>query len=138
MLAAVVLVTATIALLRRWSGRVKRLMPRSQDAENILWFIVALYVSFFLLFGATVLLLQRALGDPAPITAQPFSSMVAAAMAGMSSGTVEGIQGVAWWAHVGGFLAGLVMISVLTGGSKPARRSARARMSRVDDEDRYS
>ncbi len=44
-----VIVVSFIALGRRWSGRVKRLMPRSNDAEIILWFIVLLYLTFFIL-----------------------------------------------------------------------------------------
>jgi Fe-S oxidoreductase len=103
-LAAIVLTTATIALLRRWSGQVKRLMPRSQDAENILWFIVGLYVTFFLLMGSTVLLEQRAAGDLTPHADQPFSSLVAGALAGLSAGTVETLQHIGWWGHVLVFL----------------------------------
>lgn len=103
-LAAIVLVTASIALLRRWSGRIKRLIPRSQDAENILWFIVALYVTFFLLMGSTALLHQRAAGAMAPLADQPFSSLVASAMAGLGTGTAQTLQHVAWWAHVVVFL----------------------------------
>jgi Fe-S oxidoreductase len=103
-LAAVVLVTASIALLRRWSGRIPRLLPRSQDAENILWFIVGLYVTFFLLMGSTVLLQQRAAGDPAAIPSQPVSSLVAAGLSSLGTGAAERLQGVAWWAHVLVFL----------------------------------
>jgi membrane associated rhomboid family serine protease len=43
--------------------------------------------------------------------------------------------GVAWWAHVGGFLAGLVMMLALAGGSMPERRARRARPSGVDNDD---
>jgi Fe-S oxidoreductase len=103
-LAAIVLVTASIALLRRWSGRIRRLMPRSQDAENILWFIVALYITFFLLMGSTVLLEQRAAGDLTPLRDQPFSSLVASALSGLSATAVQTLQDVAWWAHVLVFL----------------------------------
>jgi Fe-S oxidoreductase len=103
-LAAIVLVTASVALLRRWSGRIRRLIPRSQDAENILWFIVALYVTFFLLMGSTVLLEQRAAGDLTPFRDQPFSSLVASALSGLGTGAVETLQHVAWWAHVLVFL----------------------------------
>ena len=61
LLAALVLAAAAFAMARRWVGWPKRLQPRSQDAENILWFILALYVTFFLLNGSSVLLRQRAL-----------------------------------------------------------------------------
>ncbi|MBN2360237.1 MAG: (Fe-S)-binding protein [Deltaproteobacteria bacterium] len=57
--AAILIVPVSlIALVRRWVHRPVRLSPRSQDAENILWFIVVLYATFFLLNGAEV-----ALGD---------------------------------------------------------------------------
>lgn len=103
-LAALVLAAAVIALARRWSGRIRRLMPRSQDAENILWFIVALYVTFFLLMGSTVALEQRAAGTMAPHADQPFSSLVAALLSGLSTPVLETLQHVGWWGHVLVFL----------------------------------
>ena len=42
-----VLIVVSIALYKRLSGKVKRLMPRSIDAEIILWFIGFLYLTFF-------------------------------------------------------------------------------------------
>jgi Fe-S oxidoreductase len=104
LLAAAVLAAASIALLRRWSGRPRRLQPRSQDAENILWFIVALYVTFFLLTGSGVLLAQRAAADPSPLAGQPVSSFVAAWLSGLSTAAAQGLRGAAWWAHVLVFL----------------------------------
>src|SRR5512143_2590632 len=74
-LAAAVLVAAAIALVRRLTGNPPRLVPRSKDGERILWFIVALYTTFFLLAGAAVLVRQRGGVDPSPF--QPFSSIVA-------------------------------------------------------------
>ena len=41
LMAFLVLVVTTIAVLRRWSGKVARLMPRSLDAEIILYLILA-------------------------------------------------------------------------------------------------
>ena len=104
LLAAAVLTAASIALLRRWSGRVKRLEPRSRDAETILWFILALYVSFFLLTGST--LLVRHLGDDAalPAPAQPVTSAIAASLQGLSLPVARVIRGAGWWAHVLVFL----------------------------------
>jgi Fe-S oxidoreductase len=104
LLAAIVLVASAIALLRRFSGRVSRLMPRSQDAENILWFIVALYVTFLLFVGSSVLLKQRAAGDLSPVPYQPVSSLVAAGLSGLSGPAAGRLHGVAWWAHVLVFL----------------------------------
>jgi Fe-S oxidoreductase len=103
-LAAVVLVAASIAMIRRWAGVPKRLVPRSQDAENILWFILALYVTFFLLTGSSVLMRQRAAAVPAPAPYQPFSSIVAGGLSGLPEGAVAGLRGAAWWAHVLVFL----------------------------------
>jgi len=104
LLAAAVLVAAAIALARRWSGRVTRLLPRSQDAENILWFILALYATFFLLTGSSVLLRQRDGVAAGLVTHQPFSSLVASGLAGLATPAAETLRGVAWWAHVLVFL----------------------------------
>ena len=57
--AAAVLVAAAIALARRFAGRPARLLPRSADGERILWFLLALYVTFFLLAGPSLLLLDE-------------------------------------------------------------------------------
>ncbi|MFN8091334.1 MAG: heterodisulfide reductase-related iron-sulfur binding cluster [Vicinamibacteria bacterium] len=104
LLAAAVLAAAAVAMARRWAGVPKRLTPRSRDAENILWFIVALYVTFFVLTGASVLLRQRAAGGPTAVPYQPFSSLVAGALAGRPDDAVAGLRGAAWWAHVLVFL----------------------------------
>ena len=103
-LAAAVLAAGAIALVRRLTGNPARLLPRSKDGERILWFIVALYASFFLLVGATVLLKQRAAGDPAPLPYQPFSSLVAAAFSGLSTPAAQGLRALGWWTHVLVFL----------------------------------
>jgi Fe-S oxidoreductase len=104
LLAAAVLVAAGLALVRRLAGRPERLLPRSKDGERILWFIVALYLTFFLLVGATVLVKQRATGDPAPLPYQPFSSLVAKALSVFSTPAAEGLRAGGWWAHVLVFL----------------------------------
>ena len=104
MLAAAVLAAGAIALVRRLTGNPARLLPRSKDGERILWFIVALYASFFLLVGATVLLKQRAAGDPAPFPYQPFSSLAAAAFSGLSTPAAQGLRALGWWTHVLVFL----------------------------------
>ena len=103
-LAAAVLAAGVIALVRRLTGNPARLLPRSRDGERILWFIVALYASFFLLVGATVLLKQRAAGDPAPLPYQPFSSLAAAAFSGLSTPAAQGLRALGWWTHVLVFL----------------------------------
>ncbi len=103
LLAALVLGAAAFAMARRWVGWPRRLQPRSQDAENILWFIIALYVTFFVLNGSSVLLGQRAVPS-ASYAAQPFASAVAGALAFLPSGAAVAVRGAAWWAHVLVFL----------------------------------
>jgi Fe-S oxidoreductase len=97
-LAAAAIVAAAIALVRRFTGNPPRLLPRSKDGERILWFIVALYATFFVLVGATVLLRQRTGVDPSPF--QPFSSLVARALSPLATASVEGVRAAGWWAHV--------------------------------------
>jgi Fe-S oxidoreductase len=103
LLAALVLLAASFAMARRWLGWPRRLQPRSQDAENILWFIIVLYVTFFLLNGASVLLSQRAAPE-ASFAAQPFSSLAAGALAFLSTPAASSLRAVSWWAHVLVFL----------------------------------
>ena len=103
-LAAAVLVAGAIALVRRFTGNPPRLLPRSKDGERILWFIVALYATFFVLVGATVLLKQRAAGDPAALPYQPFSSLASRAFSFLSTPGAEGLRACGWWAHVLVFL----------------------------------
>jgi Fe-S oxidoreductase len=104
LLAGAVLVCATIALLRRLVGRPPRLLPRSKDGERILWFILALYLTFFVLMGATALLKQRAMADPKPLPYQPVSSLVAWGFSGLAGASGENLRAVGWWAHVLVFL----------------------------------
>ena len=101
-LAAAVLVAAAMALVRRLTGNPPRLVPRTRDGERILWFILALYATFFLLVGATVLVRQRAGADPSPF--QPFSSIVARAFSSLSTPSARALRAAGWWAHVLVFL----------------------------------
>jgi len=105
-LAGLVLVASAIALARRWSGAVKRLQPRSMDAEMILYLIVALYVTFFGLVGSTVYLHSLAPGGTTHVTSQPFSSLLAGGFAsmGLSAPAALWIHHVSWWCHVVVFL----------------------------------
>jgi Fe-S oxidoreductase len=102
--AAAVLVAAGIALARRFAGRPARLLPRSADGERILWFLVALYATFFLLAATSLLLAQRAAGASGAAPAQPFSSLLVAALVSLPTPTVEALRALAWWAHVLVFL----------------------------------
>ncbi|MEI6805091.1 MAG: heterodisulfide reductase-related iron-sulfur binding cluster [Myxococcaceae bacterium] len=93
----VVLVVA-IALYRRMTGKTKRLMPRSADAETILWMIGALYVSFFLFVGSETYLRMEAGELPhAWLWYLPISSLVGMLIHGP-------INPVAYWMHLGIFL----------------------------------
>ena len=103
-LAAAVLAASVIALVRRFTGRPPRLLPRSKDGERILWFIVALYATFFVLGGATALVKQRAALEPTPLAYQPFSSLVAGALSLLSTPAAEGARALGWWAHLVVFL----------------------------------
>ncbi len=103
-LAAAVLAAGVLALVRRITGRPSRLLPRSKDGERILWFIVALYATFFVLVGATVLLKQRAAGDPAPLPYQPMSSLAARAFSFLSTPGAKVLRAAGWWSHVLVFL----------------------------------
>ncbi|HUL77798.1 MAG TPA: (Fe-S)-binding protein [Vicinamibacteria bacterium] len=103
-MAAAVLMAAALALVRRLAGHPPRLLPRSKDGERILWFIAALYVTFFVLAGATVLLKQRAAGDAAPFPYQPFSSLAARALSPLPTPAAAGLRALGWWAHVLVFL----------------------------------
>ncbi len=103
LLAALVLAAAAFAMARRWVGWPKRLQPRSQDAENILWFILGLYVTFFLLNGSGVLLRARALPETSS-AAQPFATAVAAALSFLPTTAVALLRGASWWGHVLDFL----------------------------------
>ncbi len=103
-MAFLVLVGVSVALGRRWSGKVKRLTPRSVDAEIILYLILALYVTFFLLVGADVRLQQIATGSTGLVAWQPFSSLVAQALAALPEGAVRWLHGGAFWAHLLVFL----------------------------------
>ena len=102
--AAAVLVAAAIALARRFAGRPARLLPRSADGERILWFLLALYVTFFLLAGPSLELRQRALGAAAFSLAQPVTSLVAGAFAALGTPGVEALRALGFWAHTLVFL----------------------------------
>ncbi len=103
--AAAVLVASAVALARRFAGRPARLLPRSADGERILWFLLALYVTFFLLAGPSLLLRQRAAGTAAFSLAQPVTSLVAAAFGGVATPTAEALRALGFWAHNFVFLA---------------------------------
>jgi Fe-S oxidoreductase len=102
--AGAVLVATAVALARRLAGRPARLLPRSADGENILWFLVALYVTFFLLAGPGLALRQRAGLALAFAPAQPVTSLVAGAYSGLDTPAVAALRALGFWAHTLVFL----------------------------------
>ncbi|HEY8231511.1 MAG TPA: (Fe-S)-binding protein [Vicinamibacteria bacterium] len=97
--AAAVLAAAAIALARRFAGRPSRLLPRSEDGERILWFLAALYVTFFLLAAPTLALRQRAAGEAFFAAAQPVTSLVAYVYAGFGTPALKALRELGFWAH---------------------------------------
>jgi ferredoxin len=97
-----VLAAVIYALYRRITGQVKRLQPRSGDAELILYFIGFLYVTFFALTG-TGRLIENG-GAWHFSWYQPFSSIAARLFLSVDKATIQSIHNVAWWAHLYTFL----------------------------------
>jgi Fe-S oxidoreductase len=54
--ACLIIVVSFYALYRRIFLKYNRLMPRSQDAEIVLWFIITLYITFFLFVSSELCL----------------------------------------------------------------------------------
>lgn len=104
MAAAVVLMSA-VALLRRWSGKVERLTPRSMDAEIILYFIFFLYVTFFILVGSDFAQKMQTGAMAASIVwYAPVSSLVATALHGLNVDVINGMHWFGFWSHMAIFL----------------------------------
>ena len=101
-MAAAVLLAVAVALARRLLFPPKRLQPRSLDAEIILYFILALYVTFFLLQGATLL---RDNGYAFELhRSQPITSAMAMWMQHLPVTDIKVIYWSMWFAHVSVFL----------------------------------
>jgi len=101
-MAALVLVMCFVALARRWSGQVKRLMPRSTDAEIILWFIAILYVTFFVYVPSTIALKMGA--ATTFLWYAPVSSTIAQLLTALPAGALTALNEVFFFAHLGVFL----------------------------------
>lgn len=100
-----VIMAATIALYKRCLGRTKRLLPRSKDAETILWLIVALYISLFIVSGIE-LLNKNAISKLAPefLWSMPVSSIIAINVNGFSKQLLSISYNICWWTHLTLFL----------------------------------
>jgi Fe-S oxidoreductase len=111
-MAFLVIAISAFALGRRWSGKVKRLMPRSMDAEAILWFIIALYVTFFLFVGTNFANKMHA--GTVEVAFQwyaPFSSLLAVGVFhGMGEGLRSGLHWLGFWTHLSIFLGFAIYI----------------------------
>jgi len=104
-MAACVVAVVSIALYKRISGGVARLMPRSADAERILVLIGLLYVTFFVFIGSETL--ERMQSGELPhhwLWHLPVSSALALAFGDISHGTVAGANMVGFFMHLGVFL----------------------------------
>lgn len=102
-MAFLVLLAVLVALGRRVFFAPPRLKPRSVDAEIILYFIGALYVTFFFLQGAAAV---REAGYAAHWNSwKPFTSAMAFAFAGLPAVAVDSIYHIFWWSHVAVFLS---------------------------------
>jgi heterodisulfide reductase subunit C len=105
-MAVMVLLASAIALIRRWSGKVKRLMPRSTDAEIILYFIAVLYVSFFgLISTETIFRMHEGELNQSFLWHLPISSLLAQSFYSASETSLLAVHWVSWWVHLVTFLS---------------------------------
>lgn len=103
--AGLVVLIVAIALYKRLSKTKKRLVPRSLDAELILWFIGALYVTFFLYIGTETH--HRMMIQDLPnhwLWYLPFSSLIALSIQSISGIATAIAHQVGFWTHLGIFL----------------------------------
>ncbi len=105
-MAFMVVLASVIALGRRLSGKVKRLMPRSTDAEIILYFILVLYVSFFgLISTETVFRINLQELESGFLWHLPFSSVLALVVSNAPETVLTAVHWVCWWIHLATFLS---------------------------------
>ena len=105
LMAFLVVVVVSIALYRRIVIPKSRLLPRSKDAEIILWLIGALYVTFFIYVPSEALLRARA-GEfgLAFHWYMPVSSVLASTFSHLPDGMVRLLHSFGFWTHLGVFL----------------------------------
>ncbi len=105
LMAFFVVVVVVIALFRRIVMPKKRLLPRSKDAETILWLIGALYVSFFIYVPSETFIKYQA--GEGPLGFQwyaPISSLIAQGFNQASALGVASLNQLGFWSHLGIFL----------------------------------
>lgn len=109
-MAFLVLVMVSIALFRRIVMPKKRLLPRSKDAENILWLIGMLYVSFFMYIPASLAIkMQFSHIDNSFLWYYPISSLLAQIYL-LSDTILQICYHVGFWLHISVFLGFMVYI----------------------------
>lgn len=97
--AALAMTAGTIALLRRWSGKTARLMPRTGDHEAILLFEWTLYFAFFIYLGTHHMMHNNFVWHFE--ASQPISSIVALPWSVIASEpTVKFWNFAGWWMHL--------------------------------------
>lgn len=110
-MAFLVLAMVSIALFRRIVMPKKRLLPRSRDAEIILWLIGALYVTFFLFVPAeTAARVQEGSLPPGFLWYLPISSLLAKAYASLPGFSFDVIHHAGFFSHLCVFLGFAVYI----------------------------
>lgn len=111
LMAFFVVVAISIALTRRIFFPKKRLLPRSRDAEIILWLIGALYVSFFLYIPSeTVFRVESGELPHGFLWYLPVSSTIAALYAMLPSVALNFLHHFGFWTHLSIFLGFAVYI----------------------------
>jgi hypothetical protein len=111
LMAFFVVVAISIALTRRIFFPKKRLLPRSRDAEIILWLIGALYVSFFLYIPSeTVFRVESGELPHGFLWYLPVSSTIAALYAMLPSAALNFLHHFGFWTHLSIFLGFAVYI----------------------------
>ena len=106
-----VVVVVGVALFRRMVIPKARLLPRSKDAETILWLIGFLYLSFFI-YIPTETALRVSSGELASgfLWHLPVSSSIASLFAGFSPETISWVNNFGFWTHLAIFLGFAVYI----------------------------
>jgi Fe-S oxidoreductase len=100
-----VLLMVIIALFRRIFIPKKRLLPRSRDAENILWLIGALYFSFFMYVPSELAFRSHSFAWYYPV-----SSLIAQGLIYVPPMFLQAFNTLGFWIHLSVFLGFMVYI----------------------------
>ena len=110
-MAVAVVLTVAIALYRRIVIPKRRLLPRSKDAETILWLIGLLYVTFFIFVPTeTAMRIEDGELTKGFLWFLPISSLLAPLYAKLSLNAFDTVYYVGFFAHLGVFLGFAVYI----------------------------